>query len=74
MTYSKKRDTNKDFLGCVEISSTKGFRIVLTPEVKYSRFDVDDATKLFFVKTIINNIEANLMIDLGLAEIGDDLR
>ena len=72
MTNSKKDVTNKKFLGCVEISSKIGFRILLTQKVKNSTFDVDDATKLFFIKAIINNIEANLMIDLGLAEIGDD--
>ena len=42
------------------------------PNVKCSIDQVEDEVKVEFVRLILNNIEANLMVDLGLGEIEDD--
>ena len=59
-------------VGIVRVSGEEGFRIRLIPDVQETINKTNDQTKLEFVRLILNNIEANLMIDFGLAEIGDD--
>ena len=65
---------SKNFLGCVEISSEDGFHLLLTQNHKTSISAKDQQTKLFYIAAILNNIEANLMIDLQLAQVGGDSR
>jgi len=74
MNCSTKDVTNKNFLGCVEISSEDGFHLLLTHKHKTSISAKDEQTKLFYIAAILNNIEANLMIDLGVALVGGDSR
>ena len=56
-------------VGIVQVSCEHGFRIRIMPTVKDSIEHVDDEIKVEFVRLILNNIEANLMLDFGLAEV-----
>ena len=65
---------SKNFLRCVKISTKDGFHLLLTKKHKNSISAKDEQTKLFYISAILNNIEANLMIDLGVAVVGGDSR
>jgi hypothetical protein len=71
VTKSHKFLRKTKLAGIVEVGSEKGFRIALMPNVETSISDAGDLVKIAFIRTMLNNIEANLLIDLGLAEVDE---
>ena len=72
MSHRPKIGAKTKLVGIVQVSCERGFRIRLMPNVKCSIDQVEDEVKVEFVRLILNNIEANLMVDLGLGEMEGD--